>query len=47
MTQEEIEGREFDIAAQVAELLDNLTKEKQRQVMAILASRYGLQLKEF
>lgn len=46
MTQEEIKGREFEIAAQVAELLDTLSKDQQRQVMAMLASRYGLQLKE-
>lgn len=46
MTQEEIKGREFEIAAQVAELLDTLNKDQQKQVMAMLASRYGLQLKE-
>lgn len=34
-------GREFEIAAIVAELLDSLNKEQQRQVMAMLASRYG------
>lgn len=39
-------GREFDIASQVAELLDTLTKEQQRQVMAMLASRYGLTIKD-
>lgn len=39
-------GREFEIASQVAELLDTLSKEQQRQVMAMLASRYGLTIKD-
>ena len=39
-------GREFEIAAHVAELLDTLSKEQQRQVMALLASRYGLTIKD-
>jgi hypothetical protein len=43
---DEVKGREFDIAAQVAELLDTLSKEQQKQVMAMLASRYGLKLTE-
>jgi len=42
----EVKGREFEIAAEVAELLDTLSKEQQRQVMAMLASRYGLTLKD-
>jgi hypothetical protein len=43
---DEIKGREFDIAAPVAELLDTLKPEQQKQVMAMLASRYGLKLTE-
>lgn len=43
---EPTKGREFEIAAQVAELLDTLSKEAQRQVMALLASRYGLTIKD-
>lgn len=39
-------GREFEIAAQVAELLDTLSQEQQKQVMAMLASRYGLTIKD-
>lgn len=39
-------GREFEIAAEVADLLDTLTKEQQKQVMAMLATRYGLTIKE-
>lgn len=42
----ETKGREFEIAAEVAELLDTLTKEQQRQVMSLLATRYGLAIKE-
>lgn len=38
-------GREFEIASEVAELLDTLTKEQQKQVMAMLAARYGLTVK--
>ncbi len=38
--------REFEIMQTVAELLDTLPKEKQRQVIAFLASRYGLVLKD-
>lgn len=43
---DDLKGREFDIAAQVAELLDTLSKEQQKQVMAMLATRYGLTIKE-
>ena len=43
---DDVKGREFDIAAQVAELLDTLSKEQQKQVMAMLATRYGLTIKE-
>lgn len=43
---DDVKGREFDIAAQVAELLDTLSKEQQKQVMAMLGTRYGLTLKE-
>lgn len=39
-------GREFEIMAEVADLIDQLPKDKQKQVMAMLAARYGLQLKE-
>lgn len=46
MTTTETKGREFEIAAQVADLLDTLPKEQQRQVMAMLAARYGLTVKE-
>lgn len=41
----ETKGREFEIAAEVANLLDTLTKEQQNQVMAMLATRYGLTIK--
>ncbi len=37
-------GREFEIAAEVADLLDQLPPEKQKQVMAMLATRYGMKL---
>jgi|GEM_PF-6105613 len=40
------EPREFEIMQTVAELIDSLPKEKQRQVIAFLASRYGLILKD-
>ena len=43
---DELKGREFRIAEQVAELLDSLPPEKQKQVMAMLATRYGLTIKE-
>lgn len=43
---EDTKGREFQIAEQVAELLDTLKPEQQRQVMAMLATRYGLTIKE-
>jgi hypothetical protein len=43
---EDVKGREFQIAEQVAELLDTLNPEQQRQVMAMLATRYGLTIKE-
>ena len=46
MTSTETKGREFEIAQEVAELLDTLPPEKQRQVMAMLATRYGMTLKE-
>ena len=39
-------GREFEIAGYVAEMLDSLSKDQQRQVMAMLAARYGLSLKD-
>lgn len=39
-------GREFEIASEVADLLDTLTKQQQNQVMAMLASRYGLKITE-
>lgn len=42
----DVKGREFQIAEQVAELLDTLKSEQQRQVMAMLATRYGLNLLE-
>lgn len=37
---------EFQIAEEVAQLLDNLHPDKRRQVMAMLATRYGLAFKE-
>lgn len=37
---------EFQIAEEVAQLLDNLHPDKRRQVMAMLATRYGLTVKE-
>jgi hypothetical protein len=37
---------EFQIAEMVAEQLDQLPKDKQRQVMALLATRYGLTIKD-
>lgn len=43
---DEVKGREFQIAEQVAELLDTLKPEQQRQVMAMLATRYGLAIRE-
>lgn len=43
---EDVKGREFQILEQVAELLDTLKPDQQRQVMAMLATRYGLTLKE-
>ena len=43
---DDVKGREFQIAEQVAELLDTLKPEQQRQVMAMLATRYGLTIKE-
>lgn len=42
----DVKGREFQIAEQVAELLDTLKTEQQRQIMAMLATRYGLKLLE-
>jgi hypothetical protein len=42
MTSPETKGREFEIAQEVAELLDTLTPEQQRQVMAMLITRYRL-----
>lgn len=39
-------GREFDIARDVAELLDTLPIDQQRQIMAMLGTRYGLKLIE-
>lgn len=38
--------REFEIAGYVADLLDQLPAEKQRQVMALLAARYGFRLSD-
>jgi len=46
MTGGEQKGREFEIAQEAAELLDSLPPEKQRQVMAMLATRYGMKLNE-
>lgn len=43
---DEVKGREFAMLEQVAELLDTLKPEQQRQVMAMLATRYGLTIKE-
>lgn len=43
---EDVKGREFQILEQVAELLDTLKADQQRQVMTMLATRYGLALKE-
>lgn len=43
---DDVKGREFQIAEQVAELLDTLKTDQQRQVMAMLAARYGLTIKE-
>lgn len=43
---DDLKGREFEIAAQVAEQLDQLPPEKQKQVMAMLASRYNLTIKD-
>ncbi len=43
---EDTKGREFHIAEQVADLLDTLNPEQQRQVMTMLATRYGLTIKE-
>lgn len=40
----DLKGREFEVAEQVSELLDTLKAEEQRQVMAMLAVRYGLKL---
>lgn len=46
MSEEGQKGREFEIAQEAAELLDSLPPEKQRQVMAMLATRYGMKLFE-
>lgn len=46
MTTIPTKGREFEIAAQVAELLDELPPQQQLQVMALLAARYGVTFKE-
>lgn len=46
MTTIPTQGREFEVAQEVAGLLDTLTPEQQRQVMALLATRFGMQLKE-
>jgi len=43
---DDVKGREFQIAEQVAELLDTLRPDQQRQVMAMLATRYGLKINE-
>lgn len=40
------EPPEFEIMQTVAEIIDSLPKEKQHQVIAFLASRYGLILKD-
>lgn len=40
------EKREFEIAGYVADLIDQLPPEKQRQVMALLAARYGMRLSD-
>lgn len=46
MNSTETKGREFEIAQEVAELLDTLPPEKQHQIMALLATRFGMTLKE-
>lgn len=43
---DDVKGREFEVLSQVAELLDTLKPDQQRQVMAMLATRYGLTIKE-
>ena len=43
---EDTKGREFEVAAQVSELLDTLRPAEQKQIMAMLASRYGLKITE-
>lgn len=43
---DEHKGREFEVLQSVAELLDTLTSEQQKQVMAMLATRYGLKMIE-
>jgi len=42
----ETKGREFEIMRDVAELMDTLKPDQQRQVMAMLAARYGLKIQE-
>jgi hypothetical protein len=37
---------EFQIAEEVAQLIDGLHPDKRKQVMAMLATRYGLAVKE-
>ncbi len=46
MTTTKNKGKEFEIAAEVAELLDTFEPEQQRQVKAMLATRYDLTLKD-
>jgi hypothetical protein len=38
-------GREFEILHQVTELMDELKPEHQRQIMALLAARYVMALR--
>ena len=46
MTTIDNKGREFEIMHYVAELLDTLDADQQRQALAMLAVRYGMQLKD-
>jgi hypothetical protein len=42
----EHKGREFEILQSVAELLDTLPPDKQKQAMAMLAARYDMKIAE-
>jgi hypothetical protein len=46
MTSTEVKGREFEILAIVAEQIDELPEDKRKQVMAMLAARYGLIIRD-